>query len=315
MTADISLIPSRGSYYQKIGSALFYGVVSLLITVVNKSVLTTWKFPSYWTLSVGQIVATIILLRTAKQLKLITFPDYSSCIGNKIFPLPLIHFGNMVFGLASTKFIPLPTFTAVRRFAIWLTMLMEQIFLKVHPSLVIQSSVYSMIFGAMIAAWDDLTFTVQGYTFVSITNVLSAANGVCIKWKLGTIDLGCYGIMYYNSLIVLMPTIIGALIAGDFASAYDFPDWKNYLFVSQFIMSCIMGFLLTYSSILCTHYNSALTVTIIGCIKNVFVSYIGIIVGGDYIFSWLNMLGINISTVGSLVYAYIVFKKPTDTST
>lgn len=53
---------SRVIYLKKVGSAVFYGVASFLITVVNKTVLTTWQFPSFLALSIGQMVAGIVIL-------------------------------------------------------------------------------------------------------------------------------------------------------------------------------------------------------------------------------------------------------------
>lgn len=53
---------SRVVYMKKVSSALFYGIASFLITVVNKTVLTSWKFPSFLVLSIGQMVAGIVIL-------------------------------------------------------------------------------------------------------------------------------------------------------------------------------------------------------------------------------------------------------------
>lgn len=61
-TSASNAINSRALYLKKVGSAVFYGVASFLITVVNKTVLTTWNFPSFLALSIGQMVAGIVIL-------------------------------------------------------------------------------------------------------------------------------------------------------------------------------------------------------------------------------------------------------------
>lgn len=188
-------------------------------------------------------------------------------------------------------------------------MLLEMKVLSVYPSKWIQFSVWSMIFGAIVAAFDDLAFTMEGYCYVMISNLLTAANGVYVKQNLDTVDMGKYGLMFYNSLIMIAPAIFMTWVIGDLHIAFNYPYWNQLFFLTQFMLSCVMGFILSYSIILCTQYNSALTTTIVGCLKNIFVTYLGIFIGGDYQFSWLNWIGINISAVGSVVYTFIAFRQ------
>lgn len=293
--------------FKKVGSAVFYGMSSFMITVINKTVLTTYAFPSFLFLSLGQLLASIIVLYMAKKCRLVSFPDIAKDTFKKIFPLPLIFLGNMIFGLGGTQALSLPMFAALRRFSILMTMILELRILGIRPTYAIQVSVYAMIGGALIAASNDLSFNFEGYIYVMLTNAFTASNGVFVKKKLETVDMGKYGLMFYNSLFMLGPALLVNYFTGDLHKAINYAYWNDSLFLVQFFLSCIMGFILSYSTIVCTQYNSALTTTIVGCLKNICVTYLGMFIGGDYIFSWVNCIGINISVFGSLLYTYVTF--------
>ena len=114
-----------------------------------------------------------------------------------------------------------------------------------------------------------------------------------------------YSSMTFFSLPILLAV---AFFTGDLHKSVAYEGWTNPYFVVQFLASCVMGFVLMYSNVLCTFYNSALTTMAIGPLKNTFVTYAGMFVGGDYIFSLVNFIGINVSVLGSLIYTYFAFQ-------
>ncbi|KAM4710209.1 nucleotide sugar transporter SLC35D2 [Discoglossus pictus] len=285
-------------------SALFYGLCSFLIVLVNKTVLTTYKFPSSTFLGIGQMATTILILYFGKMNHFITFPDFNSQIPKKLFPLPLLYIGNHLTGLSSTQKLSLPMFTVLRKFSIPFTLILEMIVIGKRYPLSILLSVATIIVGAFIAASFDLSFNLEGYVIVLLNDLFTASYGVYAKEKMDPKELGKYGVLFYNAVFMIFPTFIFSVWTGDLQQVVSFKEWTNIAFILQFLLSCMMGFFLLYSIIQCSYYNSALTTTVVGSIKNVSVAYIGIFVGGDYSFSWLNFLGLNVCMTGGAAYSF-----------
>jgi len=312
MDQSVSASPSkdRAEYSElmkKVMTALFYGASSFMIMVVNKTVLTKFEFPSFQVLGIGQMVATIIILYVTKKLNYISFPDLSTDTFRKIWPLPLMYLGNMVFGLGGTQNLSLPMMTVLRRFSILMTMIGEFCILHVNPSTSVKMSVFMMILGSVVAAYNDLAFNLRGYVYVLLNDFFTAGNGVLTKKKLESKDLGKYGVIFYNAMFMLGPAIIFAWQTGDIDAVLEYEGWYDGWITFQILLSCVFGFILIYSTTLCTLYNSALTTTIIGCLKNILITYMGMFIGGDYQYSFMNFMGLNISVIGSLIYTKVTF--------
>ena len=92
---------------------------------------------------------------------------------NIYFPFLLLCPGNLLFGLGGTKALSLPMMTVLRRFSILFTMFGELYILGCKPNASVQASVYMMIFGAIVAAANDLAFN------LTVRNVTATYPGTC----------------------------------------------------------------------------------------------------------------------------------------
>jgi solute carrier family 35 protein len=286
-------------------SGFCFGLSSFLITIVNKSVLTVFGFPSYWILSFGQLLASVVILLVLHAFKVIKLRKYSNELIRRILPLPVFYAGTMILGLGGTKAISLPMFVELRKSAILMTLFLEFWLLGIRPARSIQIVVCVMILGSAIAMFADLAFSLEGYSMVFASNLISAFNNVYIKKKTSEEKLDNLDMVFYNSLVSILPVGLIIYTIGELDNLTSFKYWNDVDFLSVFSLSCIMGFILNYSIVLCTNYNSALTTTIVGCMKNIAITYLGMFFGGDYKFSWWNFVGLNISVLGSVLYVYV----------
>eukprot|EP00731_Ephydatia_muelleri_P010748 Em0005g1334a len=276
---------------KQVGASFFFGVASILIMTVNKTVLTTYNFRAFQVVGLGQIVTIVVLLWALKMLKLVSFPDLSWSQLKRIFPLPIFYFFNLVLGLGGTQKTNLPMFTVLRRFTL--------IFVSV-------GQIY------MFSKYE----TTQGPDLRSHRLHLRHAQQRCHggqqslrqEEKLSG-DMGNVELMYYNSLVAFVPALVLAAATGELRTAYEYPNWTSAGFLVNFFLSCIMGAVLMYSVTLCQQLTSALTYTVVGGIKNVVVTYIGMYVGGDYMFELYNFIGIHVSVAANLLYTFFKFKE------
>ena len=144
-----------------------------------------------------------------------------------------------------------------------------------------------------------------------MNNFSTAAKGVLTKDRLSGPDcIPQPALIYYTALFTALPAAAISLSnREDLTKALTFPLWHRPGFVASFSFSCLLGLALNYSVVVCTHHNSALTTAVVGCVKNIVVIYLGMFFGGDYVFSWTNFVGLNVSVVGSLLYTKFAFEK------
>ncbi|VDL96404.1 unnamed protein product [Schistocephalus solidus] len=199
-----------------------------------------------------------------------------------IAPFSVLFAVDLTMGLAGTGAISLPLFSALRRFSNLFIMYGEMFFFK-----------------------GDLKFDLIGYTFIFINNLSTAGKGLMAKSNLSKHKISSVTLLFYNSLLMCLPLLVLAIALGNVKSAIHFPLWSKPLFVLGFFFSCVAALVLQFLAFECTRLTSALTTSVIGVIKNVVVTYGGMFVGGDYLFTVTNFTGVTVRQVlASLLHSF-----------
>nr|AAW26215.1 SJCHGC04442 protein [Schistosoma japonicum] len=158
----------------------------------------------------------------------------------------------------------------------------------------IHLSVIVMVIGAGIAAIGDITFDPVGYTYIFINNISTTGKALLTKSRLTDYNFSSIELIYFNSLLMLPILSILVYIKCEPSEITQFEFWLDPVFLLYFLFSCCSAVALNYSVVQCTQYTSALTTSILGVIKNILVTYGGMFVGGDYVYTTLNFVGLTI---------------------
>jgi hypothetical protein len=197
--------------------------------------------------------------------------------------------------------------STLRRATTLITMVGESYLLGTTNTPLVQSQVYLMIFGAMVAGIYDFDYSGIGYFLVAWNCLFTAAYLLYIS-KLGkTSGLNTFGLMWYNNMQSL-PIAFGICwFNGDFSEVMSYPYLYDWDFLVCFVFQSALAFLLNYSIFLCTKVNSALATSVTGQIKNIATTAVGYFSFGDVTYSAMNVLGLFIGVVASTWYSLLKY--------
>ena len=277
-------------------SILTYMTSSFLIVIFNKIVLTIFEFKSVPFIMFCQSLFTIVVF--------LSRCDTIQRPGGSILKVCILNSLNIFCGISASGALNVAMFSALRRISIAMTLFGQWYILKKKPSRGVIFSVVMMIFGAVVAAGDDLSFNLPGYLFIMLNNVFTAASQVETKRAM-TNNWTKTSILFWSACTSLV--VFGVqLVQFD---PNSFHAWDNGGFRVAFACSMCLGFVINYGASWTIEKNDALTLAVAGSSKS---AIMGLIVCAGlfdptYVFTWVNFTGLQISAVASLCYVSSVY--------
>lgn len=296
-------------FLRGMGAAVFYGICSVSMAFLNKILMDIYGFDFPISILVIQMGATIVILYALRFLRFIELPGYTLKDGY-LFALPAFFYSaNSVLALLSLSHMNVAMYGVVKRCAPMVTLLLSVLVLKQGiPSALTLTSIILLTIGCIIAGYGDLRFSLLGYLCGGLSNVTQALYLLLVQRytegainTIRTLQLNCV-----NSFPLLL---MAAVISGETKQAVAFPHFTQKSFLLLFTTVVLCGILLNYSLFLCTSLTSALTTCVVGGVKALVQTIIGIFTFGGVSSNWSTEVGITLNLLGTLLYVYSKYKE------
>lgn len=250
--------------------AVFYGCSSLLLGLMNKALLSSYEFNGYFTLLAVQMTMSWAMCTYSRDcygnpFKVPAYDPHTHRMGATV---GVLYVCNVGAGLIGLQMVNIPMFFCIRRLVTPTVLVYEYLTLGKVAEPSIQAAVACIMLGTIVAGWDTFNSDILGYSITLLNNFLTAAATVAQKQFNEATHAGAFGVLYYNACTAAPLSAALAVLTGEL---YMLPSFKHFYSLSfwfAFTIACALGPLLTYSSMLCTTYNSPLATSVTGNVKD-----------------------------------------------
>lgn len=301
---------SKATAFNAVASCLMYVVCSTSMVLLNKWLASSLDVQAHISLLVMQNAIATFLVATMRALGLAQFPPFDFRIALQWLPVDMFFVIMLSTSFEAMRFLSVPMITVFKQLANLLTVGGEFLFFGKSVTHGVWLSFAVMIFGAMLAAANDLAFTSAGYAW-QVTNCFATSGYVLyLKFATQSIELSKIGMVFYNNLLSIPLLGIIAVAHNEPAALMDAHEKGainlNFFIVNGFAGS--LGLLLNVSSVWCVSATSATTYAVIGALNKIPSTILGFLLF-DTVITREMATYICISLIGGFMYSYEKLKQ------
>ncbi|ORX47942.1 hypothetical protein BCR36DRAFT_584635 [Piromyces finnis] len=307
---------------------LAYCCSSICMTVVNKVVLSAYKFKMNFMLLMFQSLIPVLLLEIFTKLRLI--PKHRSFKweeGIKWFPISCGLVVMIYTGSKAVQYLPIPLYTIFKNITIILIAYGERLWFggsRVSKPMFI--SFMLMILSSVVGGWADIRASslvkdkevgvIRSYFWMFLNCFCCAAYTLFLRSQLKKFNFKDFDTVFYNNLISVPILILCSLVAeSGYISeykAYYFPEdptlyeTRHSEFVglcTGILISSIASFAISYCSSWCVRVTSSTTYSMVGALNKLPISVAGMIFFDDPV-TFGGICGVAIAFASGILFSY-----------
>ncbi|KAI9143642.1 hypothetical protein BKA69DRAFT_87608 [Paraphysoderma sedebokerense] len=259
---------------------LAYCAASILMTVVNKSVLSGYPFRmTFFVLSV-QSVSSVVLLEIFGLLGWVKFKRTDLKGAKQWFSVSFLMALMLFTGAKSLEYLDIPIFTIFKNLTIILIAYGDRFLYGNAVTRAMLVSFMVMVVSSIVAANTDVNFTAVGYAWV-ILNCLSSAGFVLHMRKvIKRMNFKDFDTVYYNNSLTAPMFLLMAPWMDQWDKFNDARDQEGSVastFIRATIFSGFAAFYISYASAWCMRVVNSTTYSMVGALNKLPISVAGLV--------------------------------------
>ncbi|KAK8844070.1 GDP-mannose transporter 1 [Kwoniella newhampshirensis] len=322
--------PQVGSKEQAL-PILAYCAASIMMTVVNKYVVSGANFTMTFLLLAIQSAVCVLAVFSVKRLGYITFRDFDKNDAKAWWPISTLLVAVIYTGSKSLQFLSIPVYTIFKNLTIILIAYGEVIMFNGLVTGLTLCSFALMVGSSIIAAWADITSAWAkspeldpttglevisgpistigglnaGYVWMAMNCLASAAYVLFMRKRIKITGFKDWDSMFYNNLLSIPVLVVFSLVIEDWGSeslALNFPASNRVILLSAIAFSGAAAVFISYSTAWCVRVCGSTTYSMVGALNKLPVAASGMLFFGDKA-SFGNVSAIGVGGLAGIVYA------------
>ncbi|KAF8801271.1 GDP-mannose transporter [Phlegmacium glaucopus] len=290
---------------------LCYCTASILMTVVNKFVVSGAQFSMNFLLLCIQSSVCVVCVTIVKKLGIISFSSFRWKDAKAWFPISFLLVTVIYTGSKSLQHLSIPVYTIFKNLTIILIAHGEVIWFGGRVTALTFVSFIFMVISSVIAAWTDVSSVLSGslpavstgvslnslqslagavlglnigYLWMLLNCVTSAAYVLSMRKKIKVTGFSDWDSMFYNNLLSIPILAVFSIVSEDWGTdslARNFPPaTRNFLLMAiAFSGAAAVG--ISYTTAWCVRTTSSTTYSMVGALNKLPVAASGMMFFGD----------------------------------
>jgi len=291
-------------------SIISYCLASILMTVVNKFVVSGSQFNMTFLLLSLQSIVCIICVVVVKKLRVISFRDFNIQDAKAWLPVSALLVVVIYTGSKSLQYLTIPVYTIFKNLTIILIAYGEVMWFGGRITGLTMVSFLLMILSSVLAAWTDVSNVVNttadippasaamgiglelvsrlhvGYVWMLFNCLASAGYVLLMRKRIKITGFSDWDSMFYNNLLSIPILAVFSIALEDWGTENllrNFPEETRQVLLFAIAFSGAAAVGISYTTAWCVRTTSSTTYSMVGALNKLPVAASGMLFFGDTI--------------------------------